>query len=89
MNEFLLVRGIDVPNLTDIHECYEINQRDESFIFIINVSADNIESLITHFCSELVEPCFLIIETPTSRHCQAPDDQARSPTQSAASPPGS
>ena len=66
MNEFLLVRGIDVPNLTDIHECYEISQRAESFIFTINISADNIESLITNFCSELVEPCFLIIEAPTN-----------------------
>jgi len=33
MNEFLLVRGVDVPNLTDIHECYGISQSDESFIF--------------------------------------------------------
>jgi hypothetical protein len=66
MSEFSVVRGIDVPNLADIHESYEIKQRNESFVFAINVSADNIESLITQFCSELVEPCFLIIEVPTN-----------------------
>ena len=66
MSRFSVVRGIDVPNLADIHECYEIKQRNESFVFTINVSADNIESLVTHFCSELVEPCFLIIEVPTN-----------------------
>ena len=35
MNEFLLVRGVDVPNLTDIHECYGISQSDESFMKVL------------------------------------------------------
>ena len=66
MNGFSLAQGITVPNLTGIHECYEIAQRDAAFVFIINVSVENIQPLIKSFFSELEEPCFLIIEVPTN-----------------------
>ena len=66
MNEFSVVRGVTVPDLTGIYECYQISRRGESFVFTVNVSADKIESLIMHFTSELTEPCFLIIEVPTN-----------------------
>ena len=66
MKEFLLAKGVTVPNLTGIHECYEINQRNESFVFTVNVSADNIEQLLKNFCSELTEQCFFILEVPTN-----------------------
>jgi hypothetical protein len=66
MNQFLLAKGIAVPNLTGIHECYEINSRNESFAFTVNVSADNIEQLVKNFCCELTEPCFFIFEMPTN-----------------------
>ena len=74
MYEFMPVRGIIVPDLTDIHECYEVSQREESFVFTINVSADKIENLMRYFCSELAEPCFLIIEVPTN---EADEQQLR------------
>jgi len=66
MYEFLTAKGIVVPDLADIHECYEVSQREEKFVFTINVSATNIEKLMKNFCSELDEPCFLIIEVPTN-----------------------
>jgi len=66
MNRFSLVRGVTVPDLTGIHECYEINQRENSFIFTVNISAGNIKRFIKFFCSKLIEPCFLILEVPTN-----------------------
>lgn len=66
MKEFLLAKGITVPNLVGIHECYEINTRSESFVFTVNVSVDNIERLLKKFCSGLTEPYFFILEVPTN-----------------------
>ncbi len=66
MKEFLLAKGIVVSDLVGIHECYEINTRSESFVFTINVSANNIEKLLKNFCLRVAEPCFFILEVPTS-----------------------
>jgi len=65
MSDFLLVQGVTAPDLTGIHECYDINKEDKLFRFTINVSAENIERLIKCFCSELEEPCFFILTLPT------------------------
>jgi hypothetical protein len=71
LSEFLLARGVSVPNFAGIHECYAIRQheypsRGSTSIFTANVSAENLGNLINRFVSQLDEPCFLIIETPTN-----------------------
>ena len=66
MSEFSLARGATAPNLTGIHTCYDIGRKDELFVFTANVSAENIEALAKHFCSQLTEPCFFLIEVPTN-----------------------
>lgn len=63
---FQLVPGVRVPDLTGIHECYEIKDNGEQFIFTANISAGNIINLIECFCAELDEPCFFIIEVPAN-----------------------
>jgi hypothetical protein len=66
LSDFSLVQGVSVPDLTGIHECYDIRHTDKFFKFTINISATNIAHLIKDFCSDLAEPCFFIFEVPTS-----------------------
>lgn len=66
MKEFLLAKGITVPDITGIHECYEMTQRNEAFVFTVNISVPHIEPLLMNFCFELAEPCFFILEIPTN-----------------------
>ena len=66
MNSFTLAKGMTVPNLDGIHECYKVEERNGAFVFTANVSNQNIEKLIRSFCESLEEPCFFILEIPTN-----------------------
>jgi hypothetical protein len=66
MGNFKLANGMKVSNMNGIHECYELEYRNSRFVFTANISATHIEKFVRLFCEGLVEPCFLILETPTN-----------------------
>jgi hypothetical protein len=77
MADFLLAKGVHVPNIEGIHECYIITERirpsDGSlfYTFTVNVSIDKLRPLLTSFIEGLGEPCFFICETGASRQEEA------------------
>lgn len=66
MGSFRLTEGMSVSNLDGLHECYEVKERNGTYVFKVNVSAENIAKLIQSFCIGLDEPCFFILEVPTN-----------------------
>ena len=66
MKEWQLARGIQVPHLEGIHECYEMNTQNTFTAFTVNISAENIETVLRAFIDQLEEPCFFLLEVPTN-----------------------
>ena len=58
--------GMKVPQLDEVHESYEMIDRERYLSFLINVSEEKIKPLLRRFCGELDEPGFFILETPTN-----------------------
>ena len=61
-----LPEGMKVPQLDEIHECYEMIDRGRYLSFLINVSEEKIGPLLRRFCEELDGTGFFILETPTN-----------------------
>ena len=63
-NKYQLPRGIEVPDLTGIHEAYSVRKSEKGFfVFTLNVSAENIFRVFLHLASKVKEPAFLLFET--------------------------
>ena len=66
--EFQLPRGIEVADLTGIHESYSVTTAEGGYhVFTVNVSAENIHRVFCRLASEVNEPAFLLLETGTHR----------------------
>lgn len=59
-DEFNLAQGIEVDNLFDTHECYEIKDNN----ILANISFEKLTKIITDLCKELTESLFFFIEVP-------------------------
>ena len=65
---FQLPRGIQVADLTGIHEAYSVTLAQDGYhVFTLNVSANNIHRVFCRLAAEVNEPAFLLLETGTHR----------------------
>lgn len=65
---FQLPSGVSVPNLSGIHECYEVLHKETFDSFAVNISMEHLESFVVEFYRGLQEPCFFILEIPTNEN---------------------
>lgn len=71
--DFQLAKGVQVPNLDGIYECYEVIRRIRPSdgqpydSFAINISIDKLRPLLKCFCENLEEPCFFLCEVGASQ----------------------
>lgn len=65
-DNFQLVRGVVVPDLTGIHEAYSISVAPRGHsVFTVNVSAERIDAVFRQLVCEVAEPGFLVLEVGT------------------------
>jgi hypothetical protein len=66
--KFRLPRGIQVADLSGIHEAYSVTVAQDGYhVFTVNVSAENIHRVFCRLAAEVNEPAFLLLETGTHR----------------------
>ena len=66
-----LGRGMRVPDMEGVHECYEVLDKKRYQSFCVNIGVGKLTLLLRRFCAELGERSYFILELPTNAKDEA------------------
>lgn len=63
---FQLASGVTVPHLAGIEQAYQVRQGKKYTVFTVNISRENLETVLLNLIQLVATPGFFVLETPTN-----------------------